>query len=265
MNKSVWHRPLGVAALDAYYQAAAVEMAGGKTIYQAIAELMDLRLEIAGETANIPKTGPLIVVANHPTGGMEVFLILNALLALRSDVKVLSHGWFSRYVKFAEQMICVDRGNGAKATSSNLRPMRDALRWVKHGGLLVLFPAGVVATYRRDLRTVADGPWHAELDMLIEKTHADVLPIYAHGRNSTLFYLASAIHDRLGAMLLAREMLRKRGTTMKICFGSLVKGDELNEQRGSRLSFLRRTVDELGAKEGFGGPQPFETGLIQSL
>lgn len=45
----------------------------------------------ASDLGRIPKSGPLILVANHPYGGLEGVLLASLLTNIRSDVRILAN------------------------------------------------------------------------------------------------------------------------------------------------------------------------------
>mgnify|MGYP002260862823 CR=1 FL=1 len=59
-------------------------------LYSALA-LLDVRFDVGGALDAVPRSGPLVVVANHPFGGIEGLGIYSMLVALRPDVRVLGN------------------------------------------------------------------------------------------------------------------------------------------------------------------------------
>jgi putative hemolysin len=83
-----------------------------------------------------------------------------------------------------------------------------------------MFPAGEVASARRS--NPEDATWHPTIGRLAAATGAEVLPVFIDGENSRLFYAAGRVHPLLRTLLLGRELLRKRGTTVRIRIGRAI-------------------------------------------
>ena len=77
---------------------------------------MDVRTVVSDEDrARIPKTGPVVVVANHPFGGIEGVVMLSILNAVRTDAKAMAN--------YLLQLIPEMRRCSSPSTPS-ARPMR---------------------------------------------------------------------------------------------------------------------------------------------
>jgi putative hemolysin len=168
----------------------------------------------------IPATGPLIIVANHPFGGLEG-LILGALLAeRRPDVKCLGNTLLQHITVLRDWVIPVDLFGHRAATRANGQALKAAIRWVRQGGALVTFPAGEVSHLRWRDTQVADTTWSSHIGALIRHTQATVVPIYFHGRNSALFQGLGLLHRHLRTLLLPRELMHKEASTIKVTVGA---------------------------------------------
>jgi putative hemolysin len=161
------------------------------------------------DRARIPRTGPLVIVANHPFGAVEG-LILPAMLArVRTDFRILGNYLLGWIPEIRECLIAVDPFQTNSSRSRNVAPLREAVRWLNGGGALIVFPAGEVSHFRFRERRVTDPPWSPTIARLIRRTGSSVLPVFFKGRNRTLFQLAGLIHPRLRTLMLPRELLNK--------------------------------------------------------
>ena len=198
-------------------------------------QLLNVRLRVhASAGAAIPPTGPLIVAANHPTGALDGLALIEAIRAVRSDVRLLANHLLARIPELAESCFFVDPFGGADARSRSLSGMRAAHLWLRRGGVLVVFPAGEVA-WQRDRetdvmggnRTPVDSQWDSSVGRLALATAASVLPVYLTGHNSRFFYFAGRVHPRLRTVLLGRELLRHRRSTVHLRLASPLKSEAL--------------------------------------
>ncbi len=167
----------------------------------------------------VPRQGATLVVANHPFGALEGMILAHRLLALRPDVKVMANYLLGRVPELRELFLLVDPFEHPGAAGSNLGPLRQALRWLKQGGLLVIFPAGEVSHLQVGQRGVVDPPWGATAAQLALKTGAAVVPVHFQGRNSLLFQTLGLLTPRLRTALLPRELINKAGRRISLAVG----------------------------------------------
>ena len=168
----------------------------------------------------IPRTGPVVLVANHPFGGIEGLILCSLLTRIRPDFRILANYMLSLIPELRECFFFVDPFEGRLAVRRNIKSMRDAMRWVEDGHLLGVFPAGEVSHLKLRSRTIVDPTWNPTVGRIVQRTHAPVVPLFFDGRNSTLFQVMGLIHPRLRTALLPREMLKKRGGSVSMRIGS---------------------------------------------
>jgi putative hemolysin len=174
----------------------------------------------------IPATGACILIANHPFGGIEGLVLIDILTKLRPDFKVMANFILSRIPQLQERLISVDPFGGETAAKINMAPLRQSLNWLKHGGLLVIFPAGEVSSSQSG-QGVSDPDWSSTLPRLIRLSKAPVLPVFFPGHNGRLFQLAGRIHPHLRTVLLPRMLLNKAGWTLQVKIGNLIPSKKL--------------------------------------
>lgn len=116
------------------------------------------------------KVGPLIVVSNH-TAGVDPLLIQSALpfevrWMMAADMRHPAGEWAWRWA----DVIFVEREGGDVAGA------REAIRHVKAGGVLGIFPEGGI---ERPARTLL--PFQAGVGFIVRRTGAPVLPVVIEG------------------------------------------------------------------------------------
>jgi putative hemolysin len=213
---------------------------------------LGVRFSAAGAVEDIPAAGPLVVVSNHPFGGVEGLYLYTLLAARRPDVRVLGNRMLARVPEFAPLLFPVDALAGRSATGSNAMALRAALRWVGTGGALLVFPAGAVSELDPLSRTVVDPSWDPAVARLIALTRAPVLPVYVDGGNSPWFHAAGFLYPRLRNALLARELVRKRERTVEVRVGRLLTARQVEHFDGDRrlIEHLRLRVYALAGDCG---------------
>ena len=185
------------------------------------------------ELERIPASGPCVLIANHPFGGIEGLILIDLLTRIRPDFKIMANYLLSRIPQLRERLIQVDPFGGETAARTNLTPLRQSLSWLKQGGLLVIFPAGEVSSPQPG-QGVCDPPWSSTLPRLVRMSKAPVLPVYFPGTNGPLFQLAGRVHPRLRTLLLPRMLLNKAGRTLELRVGNLLPAIKLGGFKDDR-------------------------------
>ncbi len=205
-------------------------------------ETMDVTYEVSDEDRErIPKDGPLITVSNHPFGGIDGVALGHLLTQVRGDVRILANRLLGQIEPIKPWLIEVDPFGGEGSVKSNLAPMRQALKWLRGGGCLQLFPSGTVSHLHARRRQVTDPEWVSNLGGLIKRSKATVVPIYFEGCNSNLFQALGLVHPRLRTLLLARELMNIRGRCLRMRVGNQISASRLAKFQSDEtmMGFLR--------------------------
>jgi len=193
-----------------------------------VLEALNFRAAIdEADIARIPREGACIIVCNHPYGMVECLLLGNMLRQVRTDFKLLGNYMISAIPELNEFNIAVDPFGGDEAKRRNIAPMREALRHLRNGGLLILLPAGEVAHLGWGFRPVTDSPWIINMANFIRHAKAPVLPVFIGGTNSPIFHALGLVHPRLRTVMLPRELLNMNGKTIPLHIGTLIPADRL--------------------------------------
>ncbi len=193
------------------------------------------------ESSRIPREGPAVVVANHPFGLAEGPILGDLLTRCRPDVKFLANSLLTAIPGLAPYLLPVDPFGGPTAARQNVTSMRQGLKWLEEGHLLVIFPAGEVASFQGPQLGITDPSWHAGLARIIRRSKASVVPAFFHGINSPAFHAAGLLHPRLRTLLLPFEFHNKRGTTIRLSIGSAIPARRLSHLTGDSelIQYLR--------------------------
>jgi putative hemolysin len=211
-------RVSGIAGIEVVAGSLDFEADPGEFARQALVRLGVRYTLAASELQQVPESGGVIVVANHPFGGVDGLIAINALYARRPDFKLLANGMLGRLKPLQDAVLPVDAlGSDAR---SNARSLRDALRHVAAGGALFTFPAGEVAHLRWGRLGVVDPPWTRAASRLIRLSNVPIVPMYFEGRNSALFQTLGLLHPLLRTLLLPRETLNKVGANVPVRIGA---------------------------------------------
>jgi len=225
---------------------------GGQLLDHALTQLhADIVWGDKSAWKTIPPDGPLIVVANHPLGGLEGMLMTRELLRRRSDTKVLTNELLSRFPEFDDLFIGLDVLSG-NAASKNTRGIREACKHLAAGGALLIFPAGTVAGIRIGSLRIEDGQWNKLVGWLARRYRTACMPVHLDARNGAGFYLAGLVHKRLRTLLLPRELANKKNFIVRATAGELLTRREIAQlgDSASITSFLRLSTEMLAPKSG---------------
>jgi putative hemolysin len=93
----------------------------------------------AADQARIPANGPAVVVANHPYGVLDGAILTVLLTRVRPDVKVLTNLCWRMFRSCESTAFC---GSVPDRPVMGIEPacLREALAWLRQGGMLALFP-----------------------------------------------------------------------------------------------------------------------------
>lgn len=214
-------------------------------------EIMQVNFALdPAQLERIPTTGPAVVVANHPYGGIEGLFLIAALLRHRSDSRLIANELLGRIPELRDAIIPVNVFGSTRATQGNLRGLRQALKHVREGGLLMVFPAGTVSHLHLSAGRVCDPPWSASVARLLRMCGCPITPIHFGGGNSAIFQTLGLLHPRMRTAMLSRELLNKRHRVIPVTIGRPIQAELVAEQDDDTAlaSFLRLSTYALEAR-----------------
>ena len=211
--------------------------------FAAAIKLLDLDVEFSSRRlAQIPSTGPLVVVANHPFGVLDGLLISWIISLRRTDFKVLTNAILDGAPEAREWLLPIDFANTREARATNIATRAESMERLKNGECIIVFPAGGVSTSPTPFsRSAVDDTWKPFTAKLISRSEAHVTPIFFEGQNSRLFQWASHMSIELRLALIFREVKRRIGTAVPVHIGETLTPEVLSNagKRHELMSFLR--------------------------
>ncbi|NLB69216.1 MAG: lysophospholipid acyltransferase family protein [Lentisphaerae bacterium] len=174
----------------------------------------------------IPREGPVIVVSNHPFGGIEGVVLLSLRRNRRPDSKVLANYMLQLIPELREQFIPVNPFGTKDAARENITPLVEAMKWLRSGNVLGVFPAGEVSSVDLKSGRVRDPAWSVTVAGIARKTKATVVPVFFAGRNPAIFQIAGLIHPRLRTIMLPSMMDNKKRSSIEAYIGTPIKPSE---------------------------------------
>jgi len=182
---------------------------------------LDVRYD-AASLAAIPKTGPVVVVANHPYGVLDGIVISWLVGKVRPDFVVLTNAILMRAPEINAFILPIDFSETEEARQTNLATRAASRALLEKGGVVVVFPAGAVSTApdKLGLKPAVDARWQPFVSQLIQRSKATVVPIWFGGQNSRLFQIASHVSYTLRISLIFHEVKSRIGTCLPVVIGS---------------------------------------------
>jgi putative hemolysin len=197
-------------------------------IFGTMLDLIDVDLAIDGTwPPAIAPDRPLVIVANHPFGIGDGIAVLTLAEQLGRPFRVLIHNELLKVPEMTAYSLPVSFDETKEAVALNMQTRHEALRLLKEGTTIIIFPAGGVATAKRGFGRAEDLPWKIFPAKLIQAARANVVPIYFEGQNGCLFHIASRISMTLRLSLLIREFKRLSGSSIRARVGKMMTWEEM--------------------------------------
>ncbi len=215
----------------------------GEHVFSRMLELLELRPEVEGEwpPRHLPE-GPLVIVANHPFGIADGIAILSLAETLGRPFRVMINADLMKVPEIQPYALPVDFSETREAQKANITTRHEAMRCLKDGITIVVFPAGGVATAARGFGRAEDLPWKLFPARLIQEARANVIPVHFSGQNGWLFHAVSRFSLTARIALLIRELRRLCGRTIRCRVGTPIAHEDLSGFRDRKE--LTRTLRE---------------------
>ena len=205
----------------------------------------------AEQVLKIPATGPLVVIANHPHGLVDGLVMAELIGQVRTDYKILTRSLLTGIAEIDPFMLPVPFPHEEDSHRKSILMRNEAMEQLKAGGVIILFPAGAVASSHTWFGQAKEKPWNPFTAKMILKSGATVLPIYFPGRNTRLYQIADKISATFRQGLLLHEIARALDTAQSPIIGDPIQGESLSEWKSNPRGFMdwaRQHVLALGGR-----------------
>ena len=232
----------------------------GETFWEAAVRSLELNVRYGAHAlAAVPKTGPVVFVANHPYGVLDGIVMSRLVSKARPDFLVLTHIVLTRAPEAASSILPIDFSGAEGAEQTNLASRAAARAHLAKGGAIAVFPAGAVSTApdKFGREPAVDGRWQPFVSQLIQRSKATVVPIWFGGQNSRLFQIASHVSLTLRLSLIFHEVKTRIGATLPVAIGApipfvflaSIKGRQaLSDELRTRVYALSRVAPIIADK-----------------
>lgn len=216
-------------------------------IFAHMEQLILRDMEISG-LENLPRQGPALIVANHPTGIADGIVLYSLISRIRDDLFIYTNQDILRVLPQLEDVIVPVEWRKDKRSHAKTRAtMQDTKRRLGEGRLGIIFPSGRLA--KRRGMTLHERPWMASAAMIARKMDVPVIPLRIRARNSLLFYLFDAIHPTLRDVTLFHEVLNKANQQYQVTIGKPLDPKTLPQRSEEAITQLRQATLDLPEPE----------------
>ena len=179
---------------------------------------------------NIPKEGKIILVMNHPLGGMDAMILVSALQNHRTDLKFIVNDLLLNLEEMKEMFVGVNKhrkGKNKEETRASIKQLFES------DNAVCIFPAGLVS--RKINGEVMDLEWKKTFVTYARANSRTIIPIYIDGKLSNFFYRLHKFRTFLGIkaniemLYLSNELFKQRNKHFKFIVGSPIKSDYLEK------------------------------------
>lgn len=249
--------PLGINRIEVAVKTLLADKSD-RPYFQKLAEAMRLKLpKIENQLAHIPRTGPLVVVSNHPLNGIDGIANAALLNTVRQDVKVVMLSALGSFPGLKENAIFVMAARGPEAKAYNAKSRQEIKEHLENGGALVIFSAGGVSG-KKNPKTdefAVDADWKPGMaDMARDIPTLQIVPWFIEGSPSSTYLSARNFNAALGMPYNIREVANNMGMDIDVTVGPALRPEFLNRwmnrenpavpvvDAGNMMQFLRSYV-----------------------
>ncbi len=250
--ESAWVRPARSALMNLLGYGRTLALAEylrdrpAEEIMAILGDLLARDVEAQG-LSHVPRHGPALIVANHPTGIADGIVLHHLLAPIRTDMFIYANSDILRVLpQFATMIAPVEWRLDRRTHAKTRETMSYTRKAIDHGRLGVIFPSGRLAK-RRGLR-LHERPWMASAAMIARRFDLPVIPVNIRARNSALFYLFDLMHPTLRDITLFHETLNKGRQPYRISVGAPIPPDALPTASDDAIEVLRRATLALGGR-----------------
>lgn len=192
----------------------------------------------ASQIENIPEKGPVVIVANHPHGLVDGMILAELIGRRRTDYRILTRSLLTGVSEIEEFMIPVPFPHEEDAREQSLDMRRRAMDHLSGGGVIVLFPSGVVASSDTWFGPAIEQQWNPFTAKMIQRSGATVIPIHFPGQNSRAYQIANRISSTLRQGLLIHEVMHACGKPQKPVVGKPIEDAKIKEWSSNPRGFV---------------------------
>src|SRR6056297_741382 len=212
----------------------------GQPFWRAALDTMGIDLLTPdSQLMNIPSEGPVVAVANHPHGLVDGMILADLIGRRRTDYKILTRALLTGIDEVAASyMISVPFPHEPDAQRKSVEMRAKAMAHLKEGGLISVFPSGVVASSDSLFGPAIEREWNVFTAQMIRRSGARVIPVFFPGANSRWYQMANRISPTLRQSLLLHEVVHSCNNPQKPVVGAPITAERMKMLQSDPRGFM---------------------------
>ncbi len=204
---------------------------------------IEIQLESEGNI-QIPETGPVLIIANHPFGVVDGLTLCALVSQVRQDYKIITHRVLRQAPAVMDKILPIDFDETEEALRTNLETRRDAVKMLDNRGVVVIFPSGAISVAKKVVGQAQDPEWKKFTAKLATRKGVTVLPFFFKGKNSSLYQMARRVSVTLGYSLMFREICKKMYKPVSVIMRKPVTPEMISaiDDKDALTQYLRDAV-----------------------
>ncbi len=175
----------------------------------------------SSDLQNIPTSGKVVIIANHPLGGLDALCLLRLISQVRKDVKIVANDFLAGFEALHSLLIPIDNYK-LRQSKNDIKKIYEALN---NEEAIIIFPAGEVS--RATAKGIKDPVWNKGFLNFAQNTNSPILPIFLDAKNSKTFYTISVINKTFSTLLLSHEMFNKKSKRIGMKVGQIIPNENV--------------------------------------
>lgn len=212
----------------------------GQAFWPATMRAMGIEIQTPQDQLdNIPETGPVMFVANHPHGLVDGMILADLIGRRRNDYRILTRALLTGIDESASSyMIPVPFLHEEDAQRKMIEMRAKAMEHLGNDGLIALFPSGVVAASETAFGPAIEQEWNVFTAKMIKRSGATIVPCYFPGSNSRAYQIAGRISPTLRQGLLIHEVAHAFDRPQKPVIGKPIPAEDVAERSKDPRAFM---------------------------
>ena len=192
--------------------------------------------------SRVEKEGRYIFAANHPLGGLDGVILMDAIAKNFNEVKFPVNDILMNLDNLKPLFLPINK-HGSQ-TQESAEKLENAY---KSNDQILMFPAGLVS--RKNGNTIRDLEWKRNFVKKAIEHKRDIVPVFIDGHNSKFFYNLAHWRKKLGIKInlemlyLVDELFKQKNAEITLTFGKPIKWEDLKKEKN-----LNKTAEKIKEK-----------------
>lgn len=199
---------------------------------EGVLERIGVTYSISG-LENIPADGKCILVMNHPLGGLDAIVLVDAIKSRRQDLTFIVNDILLHLKPLKDIFVGINKHG--KTASKSLAQINTLFA---SDNCVCIFPAGLVS--RRTNGIVSDLQWNKTFIKQAKMNNQVIVPIHIDGQLSNFFYRLSNFRNALGLkvnlemLYLVNELFLQKGKHIHFTVGTPIDSSTLTADKSDK-------------------------------